>query len=151
MTPAQAHIQDVLKHRHRVAKLLLTAARALTERAACHDDSKFSAAEMDAFIATRSRFAATPYGTPEYFALLAELKPALDHHYAENRHHPEHFENGIEGMDLMDLLEMVCDWMAASQRRPGDILELGKLYERFHIEDPLARIISNTVGNLIFL
>ena len=30
------------------------------------------------------------YGTPEYFEALKELKPALDHHYKENSHHPEH-------------------------------------------------------------
>ena len=30
------------------------------------------------------------YGSDEYKACLTEMKPALDHHYAANRHHPEH-------------------------------------------------------------
>ena len=34
-----------------------------------------------------------------------------------NRHHPEHFgEDGIRGMNLPDVVEMLCDWKAASER-----------------------------------
>ena len=49
-------------------------------------------------------------------SFLEALKPALDIHYANNRHHPEHFPKGIRGMDLLDLLEMICDWKASSER-----------------------------------
>lgn len=33
----------------------------------------------------------------------------LDHHYQNNDHHPEHFELGINGMNLLQLLEMLAD------------------------------------------
>ena len=45
-----------------------------------------------------------------------KFKPAIDHHYANNRHHPEHWPNGINDMTLMDLIEMLADWKAATAR-----------------------------------
>jgi len=44
------------------------------------------------------------------------MKPALEHHYALYRHHPEHFQNGIDDMNLIDLVEMFADWKASSER-----------------------------------
>jgi len=44
------------------------------------------------------------------------MKPAIEHHYKNNRHHPEHFNNGIDEMNLVDLIELLCDWKAASER-----------------------------------
>jgi hypothetical protein len=53
----------------------------------------------------------------EYKGFLKELAPALDdHHYPKNRHHPEHFEDGMNDMNLLDLIEMLADWKAASER-----------------------------------
>jgi hypothetical protein len=50
-------------------------------------------------------------------------------------------------MSLIDLIEMVCDWMAATMRvKDGDIyksLEINQ--ERFGIDEQLAGIIKNTV------
>jgi hypothetical protein len=37
------------------------------------------------------------------------MAPALKHHYENNRHHPEHFKNNIDDMNLIDLIEMLCD------------------------------------------
>ena len=78
------------------------------------------------------------------------MQPALDHHYRENNHHPEYYEDGIKGMSLVDLIEMVCDWMAATKRvQNGDIytsLEINK--KRFGIDDQLAKILENTVVNI---
>jgi hypothetical protein len=79
---------------------------------------------------------------------LRDMKPALDHHYANNRHHPEHFgEEGIDGMNLFDVLEMFIDWTASTRRHAdGDIaksIEINK--KRFGMSDQLAQIFRNTV------
>lgn len=87
------------------------------------------------------------YGSKEYKKSLNTLKYALIHRYAENRHHPEHFVSGIDGMNLVDIIEMLCDWKASTLRnRSGDIyksLELNKT--RFNISGQLYKILENTL------
>ena len=53
------------------------------------------------------------YGTDEYKGFLAGMGAGLEHHYAHNRHHPEHHAGGVHGMNLVDLIEMLADWKAA--------------------------------------
>ncbi len=88
------------------------------------------------------------YGSEEYKQFLVEMKPALDHHYANNRHHPEHFEKGISDMDLIDIIEMICDWKAATERHDnGDIEKSIHLNQaRFGYSDELKSILLNTVS-----
>ena len=64
------------------------------------------------------------------------------------RHHPEHFPNGINDMNLIDVLEMFCDWVASSKRHnDGNILksiDINK--ERFNMPDELVSIMRNTAA-----
>ena len=94
----------------------------LIERGQNHDNSKFEEPELTIFAENTHKLGSTVYGSPEYKELLVEVKPAIDHHYAKNRHHPEHWPNGIEDMNLIDLVEMLADWKAATQRnKDGNI------------------------------
>ncbi len=79
---------------------------------------------------------------------MAEMKPAIDHHNSANRHHPEHFEGGIHEMNLIDLLEMMCDWKAATLRHnDGDIMKSIEINQkRFGYSDELAAILRNTAN-----
>ena len=90
------------------------------------------------------------YGSPEYQESLNALKPALEHHYARNRHHPEHHKNGIDDMTLQDLIEMFCDWKAASERQNnGNILKsIETNGERFQMSEQLIRIFENTAREM---
>ena len=109
-------------HQASVASKISKINQSLTKRAFEHDNSKFSASEADMFIKTTSRLKGSTYGSEEYKGFLAELKPALDHHCKINRHHPEHHKEGIKGMTLVDLTEMLCDWLASTERHDnGDI------------------------------
>ena len=49
-------------------------------------------------------------------------------------------------MDLFDLVEMLCDWMAAAQRNPSDGVRLDLNVRAFGIEPQLASILSNTLA-----
>jgi hypothetical protein len=49
-------------------------------------------------------------------------------------------------MDLFDLVEMVCDWMAAAKRNPQDGVKLAYNVELFGIQDQLAAILANTLA-----
>lgn len=129
----------------------------LFQRAIVHDDSKFSPEELEAFEEATPNLKNLTYGSEEYRAELRKIKPAIQHHYQQNRHHPEYFEfeadgiHGIDGMNLVDLIEMVCDWIAAVKRvKDGDIYKsLPINQERFHIDKQLYGIIQNTVDALL--
>ena len=90
------------------------------------------------------------YGSEEYQASLDALKPALEHHYASNRHHPEHFVNGINDMTLIDVLEMFCDWKASTLRQnDGNLLKsIETNAERFNMDGQLKQILMNTARML---
>lgn len=90
------------------------------------------------------------YGSDEYKEFLKGLKPALDRHYKNNRYHPEHFKNVIKGMNLIDVLELICDWKASSERHEdGDVYKSIELnQDRFNYSDDLKSILKNTVDFL---
>jgi len=136
-----------LEHKQVVAKYMAFIIKELIDRANCHDDTKLEDPELPLFDEYTPKLAAVSYGSSEYEQFLKGLKPALDHHYAHNRHHPEHFLNGIKDMDLVDLIEMLCDWKAASLRQhDGNILKsIEKNQDRFEYTKELSRIFENTV------
>ncbi len=142
--------EDTLTHISRVRLLLYYCVEKITARGAYHDQSKLEQPEKTIFDEYTPKLATSTYGGDEYKGFLAEMKVALDHHYAANRHHPEHHTDAIDGMNLIDLIEMLCDWKAATERHNnGDIrksLEINK--ERFGISDQLLSILKNTVDEL---
>ena len=103
-------------HKLWVAWFLWKLAGKLVWRSIVHDLSKYGWAETKHFARSIRKLRNTTYGTDEYFALLESIKPAIEHHYAKNRHHPEHYKNGIQDMSAIDQLEMICDWCAACKK-----------------------------------
>jgi hypothetical protein len=122
----------------------------LTKRGLLHDMTKFQEPEFSAFVMTRPRFKKVNYGTSEYQKICDEVKPALDHHYANNRHHTAYHKNGINDMNLIDILEMIADWKAAERRSPDKSLKdtLEFAFKKYGIEEQLGTIIQNTLKNL---
>lgn len=141
---------ETLKHIRRVQKLLHAAATNLIERARIHDESKLCEPEASTFEVFTKKLAGCTYGSEEYRRFLKEMQPALDHHYSFNRHHPEHWRNGIKDMTLLDVLEMFIDWKAATERHnDGSILKsIDVNQKRFGFSDELATIFRNTVNEL---
>lgn len=136
----------VQAHQSRVGLLLHNAANELIRRGEVHDSSKLKSPEKELFDKSSLKLIGCTYGSDEYEELLKGLKEALDHHYAENSHHPEHYENGIKGFDLFDLIEMFFDWKAATERR-NDI-DIYKSIEintkRFNLSEQIVQILKNT-------
>jgi hypothetical protein len=134
------HIQAVQWH-------LMRLIADLQRRLLTHDRSKLTSPEVEAFDEFTPKLVASTYGSEEYKGYLAAMRPALEHHYAANSHHPEHYADGIRGMNLMDLVEMLCDWKAATLRHAdGDIgrsIELNQ--QRFGYTDELKQILLNTL------
>jgi hypothetical protein len=149
-TPKYDSTEDTRKHIGRVQWLIGRCAANLRKRSDAHDKSKLEEPEKSVFDYATPRLSGSTYGSEEYKGFLKELKPALDHHYAANSHHPEHYPNGVDGMSLMDVLEMLCDWKAAGERHEnGSIqksLEINKT--RFNISPQLQSILENTAKEM---
>ena len=172
---------ETLKHINQVRKLIKQFNEELYYRGRSHDTSKLESPEREIFDEYTPKLKNTTYGSIQYKEYLREMKVALDHHYAENRHHPEHFSKtykcedcgsiyagfqdecdtckhldslkrvcDISKMNLVDIIEMICDWKAATMRHAdGDIkrsIEINK--KRFGYGDELEAILLNTVGLL---
>ena len=118
------HYWQVTKHKIWVAWFLLQFAFCIIWRAVSHDFSKYGRVEAPLFSKVLPKLAKLTYDSSEYRAILREIEPALTHHYAENRHHPEHFgSTGIKGMNLVDVVEMFCDWRASVKRHEDGNLQ----------------------------
>ena len=145
MTVAECQV-ETQKHIENVRKYIRFIIDKLDLRGVKHDASKLETPEVELFSEHTLQLAKLTYGSEEYKASLEALKPALDHHYASNRHHPEHFKNGINDMTLVDILEMFCDWKASTLRHnDGNFMRSIELNtSRFNIEPQLAQILMNT-------
>ena len=149
MTQAECKVETI-KHIERVRYYLRIMTDKLTNRGVIHDKTKLESPEVELFTEFTPCLAELKYGSEEYKENLAGLKPALEHHYANSRHHPEHFSKGINDMNLIDIMEMLCDWKAAGERqRDGNLLKSIELNaQRFGYDDQLKQIFINTAKML---
>ena len=151
---------DTRKHISNVSKYLLGVIQRLTFRIISHDKSKLGVAEKHVFDKYTPKLAKSTYGSDEYRKFLTEMKPALNHHYDNNKHHPEHWLRkknsdftgmvGLHDMTLVDIIEMLCDWKAATLRHDnGDILKSIEINQgRFGYGDELKSILVSTARYL---
>ena len=153
--------EDTNDHKQMVYDLLFKVVEELATRAVEHDLSKLGPVEKPV-IDERGL-----------------MKNAIAHHHAVNRHHPEHFKKyqcarclkrfnievincpecgyslfsvepeGIKGMNIVDIIEMLCDIKAMSTHDGSDMMKRLELHQkRYRYSDELAWIFKNTVGVL---
>ena len=143
--------KDTVKHINVVRKYLNAIINSINHKWQYHDFTKLFEPEKSIFDKVTPKLKELTYGSEEYNNQLKEMQVALDHHYKNNSHHPEHYENGIRDMDLVDIVEMICDWKAASERHEdGDIIKSIEINQkRFNYSDDLKQILINTVKRRI--
>ncbi len=142
---------ETWQHIHEVQKLLHLMQTLLGERALEHDSGKiFHPEEFAVFAEYTPLLKDVEYGSDEYKSSLERMGSAIQHHQRNNRHHPEMFENGIDDMNLVDLVEMFCDWKAATLRsKNGNIRKsIDIQQDRFGMSDQLVKIFKNTIDLL---
>lgn len=134
------HIQEV---RNFLNKFIIE----LFKRGEMHDQSKLSSPELEYFTKFTSKLATTQYGGQEEAEHKKAMDTALQHHYAKNSHHPEHFADGINDMNLIDIVEMFFDWLSATKRSyNGNIRKsIDHNANRFQMSPQLVKIFKNTV------
>ena len=140
---------DTLNHIAKVEGYLSLCSDLLRGRAARHDASKLQEPERSGYAGLTQALKGLHYGTPEHRAAFVPFKTIIAHHYEHNSHHPEHYDNGVDGMSLLDVIEMLCDWKAASERTGDEFAtSIHLCVERFRIGKQLATILVNTATEL---
>jgi len=199
-TEEKATNNDTFRHIERVRNLLNACVVEIMRRGELHDQSKLDHPEVEVFTEFTPKLAGSTYGSDEYKSFLKAMGPALDHHYANNRHHPEFFpwhcavcnrqysnaeyeeapqgpndtgwrycpvcsgpglvyetqlmhkpQLGINGMNLIDILEMLVDWKAAGERHANGCIRksIDINAKRFNLSPQLEMILHNT-ADLLF-
>jgi hypothetical protein len=139
-----------LEHINRVKAKMEFFASVLATRGANHDSSKLKEPEYSGWLAM-DKEPRYPYGSKKYYDKMFRYKEVLEHHYSINSHHPEHFEDPSNQMDLIDLIEMLCDWFSYS----NDIswLEgyntINSQCARFKLNDTIKHLLLNTFRNFL--
>ena len=138
----------IKKHIFNVKRKLDKIIQELLFRKENHDKSKLTEPELSLWKAMdqEPRY---DYGTPEYKKKVKKYQKLFEMHYKANRHHPEHFLNGIADMDLIDLIEMLVDWISYKDtirvREAMDLVE--KQSKRFGFSDEIINLLNNTLNN----
>lgn len=128
---------DTIEHIDTVRRFIVDAIDNLRVRMARHDQSKLAEPEKSVFDEFTPKLRDSTYGSDEYQSFLAGMGEGLEHHYKVNDHHPEHHRYGIFDMDLLQLVEMLADWKAATMRHAnGDLRRsIDQNAERFGYKD----------------
>jgi hypothetical protein len=126
----QRHIATVQKHLNKFVTRL-------QQRGIEHDLSKLSKDEFTGFVEVNQIARLHPFGSKEYNNSLKDNK-TIALHFSRNSHHPEyHIKHGVNDMTMLDWIEMVTDWKAASETYGNtsfnDALEIQR--KRFRLTD----------------
>lgn len=139
-------IKTILKHGNAVGSLMLYFAYKLIDRATKHDHSKLTEPELSGFNEYFKLIKRVEFDSDEYYKIRKQFDDICQLHYKRNRHHPEHFPNGINDMNLIDIIEMICDWKVASEHYGGNIDSSFIIQKtRLKMTIQLAQIIKNTI------
>ena len=143
----QIETEEYIKgHISRVRRHINTFIQLLIRRAEKHDKSKLEEPELS-WWKEMDKEPRYPYGSKEYEQKLKRWSKVFKHHYQYNRHHPEHYEYGISEMTLIDIVEMMCDWLG--YKDTTTVTEALKVCDeqmaRYDISEELRQVIFNTL------
>lgn len=143
----QIETEEYIKgHISRVRRHINTFIQLLIRRAENHDKSKLEEPELS-WWKEMDKEPRYPYGSEEYKQKIKRWNKVFKHHYQYNRHHPEHYEYGVSEMTLIDIVEMMCDWLG--YKDTTTVTEALKVCDeqmaRYDISEELRQIILNTL------
>lgn len=144
------YYQDTRLHILNVQKQMSKAIEELTKRSYNHDASKYDVEESHTYARVVPMFKGKVYGTPEHKAVGDLLGDAWNHHEQNNDHHTGFHANGVIDMNLMSIIEMLCDWKAVSLRDPNQ--DFSKSCEmnckKYGMDVQLQSVVINTAKSL---
>lgn len=137
------------EHRALVHDKLATVSREINTRARRHDQSSLSGTELRIYKEHFDELQKYPIFDPRRDIVLSKMRVAIAYHHEANDHHPEHFTNGIDDMNLLQLMEFVADVMSQSEQNGIDVYEiLPLLKDQYDISNQLYQVILNTVAEI---
>ena len=141
---------DILVHKLNLTDQMNKVIKRLIDNSLSHDVMKLESPEIDIHLEYTDKLKGLEYGSKEYQNTINEMLRNPDCHYNNNSHHPESSSQGIKGMTLIDLIEMLCDWYVASNNHPNGNMEnsLEINQKRFGYSDELQQIFKNTITEL---
>ena len=139
-------VEDILKHKEKVKRRLLFLSEELKNRAESHDNSKLKDPEIK-YLIEMDKEPRYDYNTPEYFDKMKRWQKFFNHHYENNRHHPNNFMNGVLDMTLTDICEYLVDIISYyDEMHVNDAIDtIEKQQGRFGLDSQLAQILTNTL------
>ena len=131
-------INSILNHKKKVKERMLFLAKEIIKRAESHDDSKLKEPEIN-WLIEMDKEPRVEYGSPEYFEKMKRW----------DSHHPAYYnEQGVYGMTIVDLVEMMCDVISYVSElhvyQAAKIIKEQK--ERFDIDEGITQILINTLN-----
>lgn len=140
-------VRFIKNHQHKVQRNIYLLCSKLIKRAEEHDKSKLQEPELTGW-EEMDKEPRSEYGTPEYFEKQEKYRWVFEHHYRNNRHHPEYWQGFLCEMDLIDVLEMICDWASFDNMTDLDAIKIiEQQMDRFGFDGLLKNLILNTFKN----
>lgn len=139
-------VQFLRQHQLNVGLLMRKIIDELIQRAINHDISKFSTEELkhnlEAFPERwRLEEQGHNYDSCEMNLYRKKFASDIKRHQRNNRHHVE-FHDNINDMNLIDLIEMLCDWCIASKEANNTIENsIDNNSQKYNIDEQLKQIL----------
>ena len=148
MTSSEMITHETLEHILKVSNNINKIIKQLIDRIEKHDKSRLQQEELKEYSDLLIKLKTSDITSEAYQKLLVDYNYIIKLHEKRNRHHPEFHYKGIAGMNLIDILEMLADWVAV---HPKQTLwkELPVLKEKYQLDDQLFSIIKNTLLDMI--
>lgn len=135
-------------HISRVQKWISKFSTILYIRGLNHDRSKLCEPELSMWkkMDEEPRY---PYGTKEYQEKLNRYQELFKLHYKRNKHHPEHWSGYYLEMDLIDIIEMLCDWLGYKEDITIEEAEalIDQQCRRYNFNNTFRALLFNTLKN----
>lgn len=139
--------ESVINHKEKVKKLISNMSTLLWKRGDSHDDSKLEEPEFSGYAENFISEEKRDPESEEYQECREKLEETITIHHRKNRHHPEFFGNGIKGMTLIDICELLCDWVATTRiQDKGNLrITIERNREKYKFSKELEQILLNTL------
>lgn len=141
-------LKKVKDHKKDVMNLINLIIIELHNRKNVHDDSSLDPSEVEVLAYYSDFIKEDSYINEETLTYMKEIKNVLNIHFQKNRHHPEHFKNGIKDMNLIDIIEMLCDWKTTMAEDEDIISVIKKNKKIYKFSDDLMNILINTATSI---